>query len=303
MDIFFFFIFDEDTDTTVPVSVEEDIENSEELEFFFDDKVRKVWHKQEEEWYFSIVDVCQVLTDSPNPQTYWRVLKKRLIGEGNETVTNCNGLKMKAADGKMRKTDCASTEQLLRIIQSIPSKKAEPFKQWLALVGKERLDEIADPELAFERMVRTYRAKGYSEKWIQERLRGIDVRKLLTDEWTRTGAKDTRDYATLTNILTRAWSGKTVKEYREFKHLHKENLRDNMTNIELALNQLAEVSATALSKAKNPSGMSETKRVAHEGGSIAGNARKELESKLGKSVISPLNAEEPNLLDENYDEN
>ena len=181
MDIFFFFIFDEDTDTTVPVSVEEDIENSEELEFFFDDKVRKVWHKQEEEWYFSIVDVCQVLTDSPNPQTYWRVLKKRLIGEGNETVTNCNGLKMKAADGKMRKTDCASTEQLLRIIQSIPSKKAEPFKQWLALVGKERLDEIADPELAFERMVRTYRAKGYSEKWIQERLRGIDVRKLLTD--------------------------------------------------------------------------------------------------------------------------
>ena len=157
------------------------------------------------------VDVCQVLTDSPNPQTYWRVLKKRLIGEGNETVTNCNGLKMKAADGKMRKTDCASTEQLLRIIQSIPSKKAEPFKQWLALVGKERLDEIADPELAFERMVRTYRAKGYSEKWIQERLRGIDVRKLLTDEWTRTGAKDTRDYATLTNILTRAWSGKTVK--------------------------------------------------------------------------------------------
>lgn len=303
MDIFFFFIFDEDTDTTVPVSVEEDIENSEELEFFFDDKVRKVWHKQEEEWYFSIVDVCQVLTDSPNPQTYWRVLKKRLIGEGNETVTNCNALKMKAADGKMRKTDCASTEQLLRIIQSIPSKKAEPFKQWLALVGKERLDEIADPELAFERMVRTYRAKGYSEKWIQERLRGIDVRKLLTDEWTRTGAKDTRDYATLTNILTRAWSGKTVKEYREFKHLHKENLRDNMTNIELALNQLAEVSATALSKAKNPSGMSETKRVAHEGGSIAGNARKELESKLGKSVISPLNAEEPNLLDENYDEN
>ena len=303
MDIFFFFIFDEDTDTTVPVSVEEDIENSEELEFFFDDKVRKVWHKQEEEWYFSIVDVCQVLTDSPNPQTYWRVLKKRLIAEGNETVTNCNALKMKAADGKMRKTDCASTEQLLRIIQSIPSKKAEPFKQWLALVGKERLDEIADPELAFERMVRTYRAKGYSEKWIQERLRGIDVRKLLTDEWTRTGANDTRDYATLTNILTRAWSGKTVKEYREFKHLHKENLRDNMTNIELALNQLAEVSATALSKAKNPNGMSETKRVAHEGGSIAGNARKELESKLGKSVISPLNAEEPNLLDENYDEN
>lgn len=301
VDIFFFFIFDEEANTTVPV--EADIEKDEELEFFFDEKVRKVWHKQEGEWYFSIVDVCQVLTDSLDGRKYWNKLKQRLKSEGNETVTNCHQLKMKAADGKMRKTDCASTEQLLRLIQSIPSKKAEPFKQWLALVGKERLDEIADPELAFERMIRTYRAKGYSEKWIQERLRGIDVRKLLTDEWARTGAKDTRDYAALTNILTHAWSGKTVKEYKEFKHLHKENLRDNMTNIELALNQLAEVSATALSKAKNPSGMSETKRVAHEGGSIAGNARKELESKLGKSVISPLNAEEPNLLDENYGEN
>ena len=304
MDIFFFFFFDEETDTTVPVSVdEENIENSEELEFFFNDKVRKVWHKQEQEWYFSIVDVCHVLTDSPNPNNYWKVLKNRLLKEGNESVTNCNQLKMKShKDGKMYKTDAANTEQLLRIIQSIPSKKAEPFKQWLALVGKERLDEIADPELAFERMVRTYRDRGYSEKWIQERLRGIDVRKLLTDEWARTGAKDSRDYATLTNILTKAWSGKTIKEYKEFKHLHKESLRDNMTNIELALNQLAEVSATALSKAKNPSGMPETKQVAYEGGSIAGNARKDLESKLGKSVISQLNAEDPNLLDENDEE-
>lgn len=301
MDIFFFFIFDEEANTTVPVKA--DIENDEELEFFFDDKVRKVWHKQKEEWYFSIVDVCQVLTDSLDGRKYWNKLKQRLKSEGNETVTNCHQLKMKAAGGKMRKTDCASTEQLLRITQSIPSKKAEPFKQWLALVGKERLGEIADPELAFERMIHTYRAKGYSEKWIQERLRVIDVRNPLTDERTRTGAKVTRDYATFTNISTHAWSGKTVKEYKEFKHLHKENLRYNMTNIELALNQLAEVSATALSKAKNPSGMSETKRVAREGVPSPETPGKNLNPNLEKSVISPLNVEEPNLLDKNYDEN
>ena len=300
---FFFFFYDEETDTTVPVPVDDtDIEDNEELEFFFNDKVRKVWHKQEEEWYFSVVDVCQVLTDSSDGRKYWNKLKQRLKEEGNETVTNCHQLKMKASDGKMRKTDVANTEQLLRLIQSIPSKNAEPFKAWWAQVGKERLDEIADPELAFERMIRTYRAKGYSEKWIQERLRGIDIRKMLTDEWARTGATDSRDFAELTNILTKAWAGKTVKQYKSFKHLHKENLRDNMTNIELALNQLAEVSATALSKAKNPKGMRETKHVAHEGGSIAGNARKELESKIGKSVLSPHNAENPYLLDENYEE-
>lgn len=296
---FFFYFYDDETDTTVPVSIEDfDIEDSEELEFFFDEKVRKVWHKQQEEWYFSIVDVCHVLTDTSNPQTYWRVLKKRLRDEGNESVTICNALKMKATDGKMRKTDVANTEQLLRIIQSIPSKKAEPFKQWLAVVGKERLDEIADPELAFERMVKTYREKGYSEKWIEQRLHAIDVRKLLTDEWKRAGIEEHRQYASLTNTLTKAWSGKSVREYKEHKGLHKENLRDNMTNIELALNQLAEVSATAISQAKNPKGYAKAKETVLEGGAIAGNARKELEERIGRSVISTLNAQSPNLLDE-----
>lgn len=226
------------------------------------------------------------------------MLKSRLKAEGNETYTNCVRLKLKAADGKMRLTDCANTEQLLRIIQSIPSKKAEPFKLWLASVGKERLDEIADPELAFERMIQTYRAKGYSEKWIEQRLHAIDVRKILTDEWKRAGIEDHKDYAALTSILTKAWSGKSIKEYKEFKGLHKENLRDNMTNIELALNQLAEVSATAIAQAKNPKGFSQTKDSVVEGGSIAGNARKELEERIGRSVISPLNAQSPQLLDE-----
>lgn len=301
--IFFFYSYDEETDTTVPVPVDDEgIENAEELEFFFDDKVRKVWHKQEEEWYFSVVDVCQVLTDQDTARgasTYWAVLKKRLKEEGaDELLTNCKQLKMKASDGKMRKTDAASTEQLLRIIQSIPSKKAEPFKQWLAQVGKERLDEIADPELAFERAIRTYRQKGYTDAWIQERLKSINIRKELTDEWSRAGAKSSRDFATLTNVLTQAWSGKSVRDYKEFKGLHKENLRDNMTNIELSLNQLAEVSATLLSKARNPKGFHQSKDVTIEGGSIAGNARRELEEKLGRSVISPLNASDPPSLDE-----
>lgn len=298
VDIFFFFIFDEDTDTTVPVSVEEVIENSEELEFFFGEKVRKVWHKQEEEWYFSIVDVCQVLTDSTNSAAYWRKLKQRLYAEGNETVTNCHAFKMKATDGKMRKTDAANTEQLLRIIQSIPSRRAEPFKTWLAQVGAERLDEIADPELAFERMIHLYRQKGYSESWIQERLRSINIRKELTDEWARSGITEPKNFAALTNVLTQAWSGKSVKSYKEYKGLHKESLRDNMTNIELSLNQLAEISTTLLSKAKNPNGFPQSKNIAIEGGSIAGNARKELEQKLGKTVISPLNASDPPSLDE-----
>lgn len=298
MNIFFFFLFDEEADTTDLVDVDIEPENEQDLEFFFNGNIRKIWHKQQQEWYFSIVDVCQILTDSSDGRKYWNKLKQRLILEGNETVTNCLQLKMKAADGKMRKTDAADTEQLLRIIQSIPSKKAEPFKLWLAQVGKERLDEIADPELAFERMIRTYRAKGYSEKWIQERLRSIDVRKQLTDEWHRSGVTEGKDFAALTSILTKAWSGKSIKEYKNYKGLHKENLRDNMTNIELALNQLAEVSATALSKAKNPKGIAESKDVAHEGGSIAGNARKELEGKLGRSVISPLNANDAPLLDD-----
>lgn len=300
MIIFFFYLYDEEAGTTVPVD-DEEIENNEELEFFFDDKVRKVWHKQEEEWYFSIVDVCQILTDSTDGRKYWNKLKQRLKEEGNETVSNCHQLKMKASDGKMRKTDVANTEHLLRIIQSIPSKKAESFKIWLAQVGKERLDEIADPELAFERMIRTYRQKGYSEKWIERRLEAIDHRKALTATWNEAGIKTGKEYASLTDTLTHEWSGKHVKEYKAFKGLHKENLRDNMTDIELALNQLAEISATLIAKSQKPNGYTETQRTVVDGGAIAGNARKELESKLGRSVISPLNASAPLLLDEGED--
>lgn len=289
-------MFDDESGTTVPVEV--DVENDEELEFFFDDKVRKIWHKQEEEWYFSVVDVCQVLTDSADGRKYWNKLKQRLKEEGNETVTNCHQLKMKAADGKMRKTDVANTEQLLRIIQSIPSKKAEPFKLWLAQVGRERLEEIADPELAFERMILTYRQKGYSDKWIERRLESIKQRKALTETWDKAGVKSGREYAVLTDTLTHEWSGKHVKEYKSLKGLHKESLRDNMTDIELALNQLAELSATLIAKAQNPVGFSETKKTVIDGGSIAGNARKELETKLGQSVISPFNASDPALLNQ-----
>lgn len=296
---FFFYFYDEETDSTVQVSVEnvEDFDEQD-LEFFFNDNVRKVWHKQQEEWYFSVIDVCQVLTESTNPKNYWNMLKARLRDEGNETYTNCVRLKMRATDGKMRLTDCASTEQLLRIIQSIPSKKAEPFKQWLALVGKERLDEMADPEKAMDRAVSYYKAKGYSDAWITQRLRSIEIRKEMTDEWQRSGISSNKEYAALTNILTQAWSGKTVQQYKQFKGLHKENLRDNMTNTELALNLLAEVSTTELSKNANPQGFSQSKDIAKTGGSIAGNARKELEKQLGRSVISPANATTPKRLDE-----
>lgn len=296
---FFFYFYDEETDSTVQVPVEnvEDFDEQD-LEFFFNDKVRKVWHKQQEEWYFSVIDVCQVLTESTNPKNYWNMLKARLRDEGNETYTNCVRLKMRATDGKMRLTDCASTEQLLRIIQSIPSKKAEPFKQWLALVGKERLDEMADPEKAMDRAVSYYKAKGYSDAWITQRLRSIEIRKEMTDEWQRSGISSNKEYAALTSILTHAWSGKTVQQYKQFKGLHKENLRDNMTNTELALNLLAEVSTTELSKNANPQGFSQSKDIAKIGGSIAGNARKELEKQLGRSVISPANATTPKRLDE-----
>ena len=296
---FFFFLYDEDTDSTVQVPVEnvEDFDEQD-LEFFFSDKVRKVWHKQQEEWYFSVIDVCAVLAESTNPKKYWNMLKTRLRDEGSETSTSCGRLKMRAADGKMRLTDCANTEQLLRIIQSIPSKKAEPFKQWLAMVGKERLDEMADPEKAMDRAVSHYKAKGYSDAWIAQRLRSIEIRKEMTDEWQRSGIKDHKEYAALTNILTHAWSGKTVQQYKQFKGLHKENLRDNMTNTELALNLLAEVSTTELSRNVNPEGFSQSKEIAEAGGSIAGNARKELEKKLGRSVISPTNATTPKYLDE-----
>lgn len=296
---FFFYFYDEETDSTVQVPVEnvEDFDEQD-LEFFFNDKVRKVWHKQQEEWYFSIIDVCTVLTDSTDSRKYWNKLKQRLLNEGNETVTNCHQLKMRATDGKMRLTDCANTEQLLRIIQSIPSKKAEPFKQWLALVGKERLDEMADPEKAMDRAVSYYKAKGYSDAWITQRLRSIEIRKEMTDEWKRSGISSNKEYAALTSILTHAWSGKTVQQYKQFKGLHKENLRDNMINTELALNLLAEVSTTELSKNANPQGFSQSKDIAKTGGSIAGNARKELEKQLGRSVISPANATTPKRLDE-----
>lgn len=268
------------------------------IQLFEERKVRTVWDDEAGKWYVSIVDVIAVLTESKDAAAYWRKLKQRLKAEGNETVTNCHGLKMLAQDGKMRKTDCANTEQLLRIIQSIPSKKAEPFKQWLAQVGAERLEEIADPEKAMERAVATYQAKGYSDAWITQRMRSIEIRKEMTDEWKRAGVTPGRDYAALTNILTSSWSGKTVSEYKKLKGLRNENLRDNMTNTELVLNQLAEISTTEISKATNPKGYTGAKSATLAGGKIAANARKELEAQLGKSVISPLNATSPKLLDD-----
>lgn len=299
MIVFFFYVYDDDTQTTVPVEVSDESSlNEQELEFFFDDQVRKVWHSGNEEWYFSIVDVCQVLTDSADGRKYWNKLKQRLLAEGFEPVTNCHQFKMKASDGKMRSTDCVNTEQLLRIIQSIPSKKAEPFKQWLAIVGKERLDEEVDPQLAIDRAIESYRNKGYTEEWISQRMRGIEIRKDMTNEWRRAGVTDSRQYAMLTNILTAAWSGKTVKEYKKFKGLKKENLRDNMTNTELVLNALAEISTTEISKATNPQGVSEAKDATIQGGTIAKNAREELEKRIGRSVLSPLNSDTPNLLDD-----
>ena len=300
MNIFFFFVYDDDTNTTVPVEVSDTSSlDEQELEFFFDDKVRKVWHSKEEEWYFSIVDVCQVLTDSADGRKYWNKLKQRLSEEGSQLVTNCHQLKMKShKDGKMYKTDAANTEQLLRIIQSIPSKKAEPFKQWLAYVGKQRLDEEIDPQIAIDRAIESYRKKGYSEAWISQRLRGIDIRKEMTNEWKRAGITEPRQYASLTNILTAAWSGKTVQEYKKLKGLKKENLRDNMTNTELVLNALAEISTTEISKATNPQGLSEATDATIQGGNIAKNARESLEKQIGRSILSPLNSNTPNLLDD-----
>ena len=292
----FFYYYDEEKDTTVPMELDDSKLNTGDFEFF-NDGIRKVWNSQEEEWYFSIIDVVAVLTESANPKNYWNMLKSRLKQEGNETYTNCVRLKMKASDGKMRLTDCATTEQLLRIIQSIPSKKAEPFKLWLAQVGTERLEEMADPEKALDRGMEYYRRKGYTDAWIKERLQSKSIRDDLTAEWKRSGIESSREFAALTNILTKSWSGKTVQEYKKHKNLHKENLRDNMTNLELTLNQLAEVSATAISKVKNPNGMEESKKVAIDGGTIARNARLDLERQLGQSVISPLNASDPPALE------
>jgi prophage antirepressor-like protein len=260
------------------------------IQLFEEKKVRTVWDDKEEKWYFSVVDVCAILSESANPQTYWRVLKNRLLKEGNETVTNCNALKMPAADGKMRLTDVADAEQLFRLIQSIPSPKAEPFKLWMAQVAAQRIDQMQDPELNFEQAYADYRRLGYSDKWINQRLRSIEVRKELTDEWNRAGVTEGQQYASLTDIITHSWSGKSTRQYKQFKGLKKENLRDNMTNIELALNTLAEASATEISKAQNPKGFKQSAEVARQGGKIAGNARKQLEQQVGHSVISPSKA-------------
>lgn len=270
------------------------------IKLFEDRKVRTEWDEAEEEWYFSIVDVVIILTDSVDYTTgrkYWNKLKQRLKEEGNELVTNCHQLKMKAADGKMRFTDVANTKNLLRIIQSIPSPKAEPFKMWLAQVGSERLDEIADPEKAILRGADFYRAKGYTEGWINQRLQTIEMRKELTDEWKERGITEEKDYAILTNEMTKAWSGLSVKDYKKIKSLKKENLRDNMTNIELVLNMLAEVTTTAISRQEEPDTFSKNIAVAKRGGNVAKNARKDIETQIGESVISPLNAKDKNSLE------
>lgn len=260
------------------------------IKLFGSDKIRAVWDDEQEKWYFSVVDVVAVLTESPNPQTYWRVLKKRLKDEGNETVTNCNGLKMPAADGKMRLTDVADTEQLLRIIQSVPSPKAEPFKMWLAKVGTARLDQMQDPELSIQQAMIDYKRLGYSDNWINQRLKSIEIRKDLTDQWKLHNVEEGVQYATLTDIIYQSWAGRTSKEYKQLKGLKKENLRDNMTNEELVLNMLAELSATSITKAKNPQTLDENKVCAKEGGDVARVAREQLESKTGRSVVSPLSA-------------
>lgn len=260
------------------------------IKVFEDRKVRTLWDAEHEKWYLSIVDVIAVLTDSPNPQVYWRVLKKRLKDEGNETVTNCNALKMPATDGKMRLTDVADTEQLFRLVQSIPSPKAEPFKLWLAQVASERLDEMQDPELSIDRALEQYMKLGYSENWINQRLKSIEIRKELTDEWKKRGLKEGVQFATLTDIITKAWSDKTTKEYKILKGLKKENLRDIMTNTELILNMLAEASTKDISAATNPKDFDESKKVAKQGGNVANVARKELEAKTGKKVVTSLNA-------------
>ena len=263
------------------------------LKIFQEQTVRTHWDEDQEKWLFSIIDVVVILTEQKDFQggrNYWKVLKHRLTKEGNETVTNCNRLKMLAQDGKMRLTDVAHTEQLFRLIQSIPSKKAEPFKQWLAKVGSERIDEIENPELAFDRAMETYLKKGYTKEWINQRLKSIEVRKELTDEWDNKGVKKGMEYAILTNELTKAWAGLEVKDYKKLKGLKKENLRDNMSNLELVLNMLAEASTTEISKQKNPKTFVENKKVAKKGGEVAKAARLKLENTTGKKVVTKLNA-------------
>ncbi len=274
------------------------MDKSNKIKLFQDQKVRTYWDEEREKWYFSIIDIVSILMEHKNYQiarNYWKVLKHRLTKEGNQTVTICNRLKMRALDGKMRLTDVANTVELFRIIQAIPSKKAEPFKQWLAKVGAERIDEIEDPELSFDRAMQTYLTKGYSKEWINQRLKSIEVRKELTDQWQEQGMKEGLEYAILTNEITKAWADKDIKSYKKLKNLKKENLRDNMTNLELVLNMLAEVSTTEISKEKKPQGLEENKDIARKGGNAAKKARLEIEKQTGKAVVSSKNAE--NLID------
>lgn len=262
-----------------------------EIKLFEGRKIRSAWDNEKEEWYFSIIDIVGVLTDSKDPGAYWRKLKQRLKEEGNEFVTNCHELKMESPkDGKFYKTDVADMQGIFRIIQSVPSPKAEPFKMWLAEVGKERIDEIIDPELTIDRALNTYLKKGYSREWINQRLQAIQVRKELTDTWQDHGVKAGKEYAILTNEISKAWSGMTTREYKNLKGLKKENLRDNMSTLEIVLNMLAEATTTELTKTKNPQGLEENKKVAKDGGSIAGNTRKEIEKETGHPVITSKNA-------------
>ena len=274
------------------------MENSQnKIKLFENKKIRYVWNADEEDWYFSVVDIVEVLTESDRPRKYWNDLKKKLEEEGSQLSDKIGQLKLLAPDGKMRETDVLSTKNVLRLIQSIPSPKAEPFKMWLAQVGNDRLEEYADPEKAITRGAEYYRAKGYTEGWIKQRLQAIEMRKELTDEWRNRGIEKESEFAILTNEITKAWSGLSVKEYKQKKGLKKENLRDNMTNIELVLNMLAEVSTTAISKAKEPETFDENVSVAQEGGSVAKNARTDIESRIGKSVISEVNAKDKLALD------
>ena len=260
------------------------------IKLFEQKQIRSIWSDDEEKWYFSIIDVVEVLTESPNARKYWSVLKTRLKKEGSELATNCSQLKLEAVDGKFYKTDVADTEQLFRLIQSVPSKKAEPFKLWLAQVGRERIDEIEDPELGFDRLMETYLKKGYSKEWLNQRLKSIEVRKDLTDEWDKRGVKKGQEYAILTDEITKAWSGLSVKQYKNHKGLKKENLRDNMSNLELVLNMLAEATTKEISKEKKPKNFVENKKIAKQGGTIAGNTRKQIEEKTGRKIVNKLNA-------------
>lgn len=262
------------------------------IKLFNDKQIRTIWDDELEKWYFSIVDVVGILTESPNPRKYWSVLKSRLKKEGSQLTTNCSQLKMLSSDGKYYKTDVADTEQLFRLIQSIPSPKAEPFKLWLAKVGRERIDEIEDPEIGIDRLMETYLRKGYSTSWINQRLKSIEVRKELTDEWDKRGVKKGQEYAILTDDITKAWSGLTTKQYKNFKQLKRENLRDHMTNLELVLNMLAEATTTEISKEKKPKNFVENRKIAKQGGTIAGNTRKEIEQKTGKKVVTNQNAKQ-----------